>query len=100
MTEPNSPAVRAWLTTRTLDGKQTLRLAETTANEDYAKAHKLWAWTPLYDIAALEASVTAERERWREIVEQLCACHDEPECPAVRLAREWLQGPNIAGKRP
>lgn len=26
----------------------------------------------------------------RELIEQLAACHDEPDCPAVALAREWL----------
>jgi hypothetical protein len=41
-----------------------------------------------------KAAVAAERERWRGIVEQLIACHDEPTCPAVALAREWLEGPN------
>lgn len=44
--------------------------------------------------ALVDAAVAAERERWREIVEQLIACHDEPTCPAVALAREWLQRPN------
>ena len=33
-----------------------------------------------------------EREWWREIAEQLIACHDEPTCPAVRLAQERLDG--------
>lgn len=45
--------------------------------------------------ALVDAAVAAERERWREIVEQLIACHDEPTCPAVALAREWLQRPNV-----
>ena len=50
----------------------------------------------LHDERALDAAVAAERERWRELVEQLIACHDEPSCPAVALAREWLGRPNAA----
>lgn len=32
----------------------------------------------------------AENAKAGEIIDQLCACHDEPECPAVAVAREWL----------
>lgn len=43
------------------------------------------------DMRAYGKAVRAEeREWWREIAEQLIACHDEPTCPAVRLARERL----------
>lgn len=41
------------------------------------------------EIERLKAQVMA----WREIAEQLCACHDEPTCPAVAVAREWLADP-------
>ncbi len=40
--------------------------------------------------AIVAAEMAKEREWWREIAEQLIACHDEPTCPAVRLARERL----------
>lgn len=39
-------------------------------------------------IALAEA---AERERWREIVNQLIACHEEPTCPAIAVARDMLR---------
>lgn len=41
--------------------------------------------------------VAAERERWRELVGQLVACHEEPTCPAVEWAKDMLagrEGPN------
>lgn len=41
------------------------------------------------------AAVLAERGWWREIAEQLIACHDEPTCPAVCLARERLDAAAI-----
>lgn len=48
------------------------------------------ARTPLLaEIDRLKAQVAD----WREIAEQLCACHDEPTCPAVAVAREWLADP-------
>lgn len=42
-----------------------------------------------------DASISGQRvdtlpAGWREIVEQLIACHDEPTCPAVAVAKEWL----------
>ena len=42
-----------------------------------------------------DASISGQRvdtlsPGWREIVEQLIACHDEPTCPAVAVAKEWL----------
>lgn len=55
-----------------------------------ATPRELWA-----EIERLRAEVAAERERLRELVEQLCACHDEPTCPAVTLAREWLAGSHV-----
>ncbi len=71
---------------------------------------------PLYDQAALDAALRAEASAWgsiaanlghrielgREIVEQLLACHDEPTCPALKVAREWLAGPNaeLTGRPP
>ncbi len=36
-----------------------------------------------------EPPQAAQREV-REVVEQLIACHDEADCPAVAVAREWL----------
>jgi len=38
-----------------------------------------------------EACAAAEREWWREMAEQLIACHEEPTCPAVTLVRERLE---------
>ena len=40
--------------------------------------------------AAVDSAMAAECERWRELVEQLIACHEEPSCPAVEMARELL----------
>ena len=48
------------------------------------------AWSEDQVRAIVAAEVAEEREWWREIAEQLIACHDEPTCPAVRLARERL----------
>lgn len=42
-----------------------------------------------YALAAIQR-LEAENAKAREIIDQLCACHDEPECPAVAVAREWL----------
>lgn len=73
----------------------TLR-AELAARETTCSAH-MWfsdpvnsAWAPIYNQAALDAAVAAERSEWAEIVTQLIACHDEPDCPAVALARAKL----------
>lgn len=72
----HTPKPRAWLTTRTLDGTKTLRLADTTANAEYAKAHRNWQWEPLYDQATLDAAVAAERERCAVIAEKtVCDTH-------------------------
>ena len=37
------------------------------------------------------ARAAEEREWWREMAEQLIACHEEPTCPAVTLVRERLE---------
>ena len=113
-TEPKPDAVvgpleatfrpRAWLTTRTLDGKQTLRLAETTANAEYARAHAHWKWEPLYDQAALDAALNLWPRDCR-----LCAnyttslggcmstvrCVDSDQYSATAPHQYWLPGHNV-----
>lgn len=43
------------------------------------------------DIDALVSLAPAETAAGaREIIEQLIACHDEPTCPAIAVAEEWL----------
>ena len=60
--------------------------------------HELWGQNVCSDFVTVEkmlaygeACAAAEREWWREMAEQLIACHDEPTCPAVTLVREQLE---------
>ncbi len=58
------------------------------------RAHGIGAQAPASTRPA-DASILGQRvdtlpAGWREIVEQLIACHDEPTCPAVAVAKEWL----------
>ena len=56
----------------------------------FARSVEAEARAPLLaEIDRLKAQVAA----WREIAEQLCSCHDEPTCPAVAVASEWLADP-------
>lgn len=54
-----------------------------------------------------QAQLDAELQEARELIEQLVACHEEPTCPAVALATQWLNdhqraatGGNHAPKEP
>ena len=58
--------------------------------DEFNRQHAVWGHTADQLRAYGEAMRAEEQNWWREIAEQLIACHDEPTCPAVTLARERL----------